>query len=1075
VITQELDSQIRWAGAVLSECRDQLHQFEALQRTFESFWLQGDFAEALIKLTEIDELCGVSLWSIDARISILQESGLDAQKAFCAAVIEKAPRSIAGFVAYYISIRNEEATTLSRFRQRVIPAINRQRVSDVPKAYLRSLLADEPISEPQVAREFLSYASSVSVVDATMALLHVFDVVATTRDLQHLAPIVAEVAAKLDSACSAFAPYVDLFGNAPFHRDIAEHPTEDFLFLGQYEEALHSASDALARNPADVGHLWFAAAAISLSGTQMRPGSVPKPFSQCLGPLAVLHGRRGGIIQAVSELTKIFCNTRFARASRCLAGYFGKDWVDAAPVGISKGTAIFTNAEKIQLHQAIATPLAVSQRIVDAFADAKGPSAEVARSQASCQTPNVQGAVEGQLLEALAVAQLAHDNGAAALNTAREIRAAGAEPWTRRAAGLIVTALLDSEDTAAALDQIVDFTAVEDDLRQTLPLRRLFDGRRWRDLSAHRASISLPIALELHQRTTGDREHQSTLRTSYDEFLKSQGVDRPSNLNPANVDVGKLRQFWERVCVPEIMDVSFRTFSNSRELTDERIRVCALLSDLAPEETERYQEEIRELTKAQKLQDALRDVDRSRVHVNTDGIRRVAVRDIGESFSRYKELLGQGRRFAEPGYLENILKQFEEGGVEAAAPLLVNPNGEGDELLVEMVDTVEREYLSNSDHGLDAYLSMRVRHGSLAGHIRGPLQSAELVTARKADGASYAENPRWKAEFSTLTAKEQETVQGILAAFSAQIDRLLDDLIKNKLQIWGPMRPEGAFALRTTPLFLHYVRSTIAPEMAAEDFVDVVVVTIELRLSRVLAEVQQLVSVDLKMAVGEAVETLRADLEGVLPLNLFTRINGVIAHCMTEVQAAVDRVSEWFSAPREAMGEAIATADWLVELAVAATKSANVGFAPVITKRLNTKIHFTKGAVSEFLDMLFIILGNVAQHSGLGANPEVSIEIATDPSRGADACVIRVESAVAEGAINAESTARLDRIRQIIAAGNYRQQVNREGGTGLLKLQRMIALNERRSLEFGFGAGNTFFTEIRTVGLMIETDSEILQ
>ena len=434
----------------------------------------------------------------------------------------------------------------------------------------------------------------------------------------------------------------------------------------------------------------------------------------------------------------------------------------------------------------------------------------------------------------------------------------------------------------------------------------------------------------------------------------------------------------------------------------------------------------------------------------------------------------RGEDLAKEGHLEALIKQIEKGEADGMAPFLVNPDGEGDELLVEMVERVESEYLSNPDHGLDAYLSMRVRHGSLAGHVRGPLQSAELVTSKKAEGVGYVENTRWKNELRGLSTKQQDELQAALARFSARVDGLLDEIIKNRLQIRGVLRPEGAFALPTTPMFLHILRAFVTAKTTASDFIDLVILMIEIRLTGLLTDVQGLIAIGLKDAIGDEMESLRRDLEEVLPSPAFERLNGAIAQCAPELQAAIDRVAEWFSAPKDAMRDVVATADWMVELALAATKSANAGFDPKVTKDLSGGVHFSKSGVSEFLDILFIILGNVSQHSGVGHSPWIAISITRDAARGPDACLVRVESQVAEG-VQEASASRLQRIRDLIGSGSHRSQMNKEGGTGLLKLQRMIDLDQRRSLDFGFTAEGAFFMEIRMVGAIMPPLSEVIE
>ena len=224
------------------------------------------------------------------------------------------------------------------------------------------------------------------------------------------------------------------------------------------------------------------------------------------------------------------------------------------------------------------------------------------------------------------------------------------------------------------------------------------------------------------------REHETNRRIAYDEFLIANGVERPSNLIVDKFPRKKLIYFLANVCIPEIMDISFYAFPTSRSLDEERINVCLLLSQIDPENSEIYNDEIKNLTKILSIEDGLRDVDRSRVHVNIDAIASWAHTELGEQYQRYKDLLRVGVGFSSTDDFDSAVRQFNEGDENAAQDYLDYPDDEGDHLLLEMVGVLETEYLTNPNHGLDAYLSMRVRHGSLAGRLRGPLEDGKLIS-----------------------------------------------------------------------------------------------------------------------------------------------------------------------------------------------------------------------------------------------------------------------------------------------------------------------------------------------------------
>ena len=118
---------------------------------------------------------------------------------------------------------------------------------------------------------------------------------------------------------------------------------------------------------------------------------------------------------------------------------------------------------------------------------------------------------------------------------------------------------------------------------------------------------------------------------------------------------------------------------------------------------------------------------------------------------------------------------------------------------------------------------------------------------------------------------------------------------------------------------------------------------------------------------------------------------------------------------------------------------------------------------SEFVDILFTVLDNVYAHSGNKISPWIKICInKTRPDEDTNQWGIRVRivSEIAKGHYNDAAVAKLDRIRQLIDSGDYRSRANLEGGSGLLKLKRLVSLDNAQTLEFGFVDHEAFFVEL---------------
>ena len=64
------------------------------------------------------------------------------------------------------------------------------------------------------------------------------------------------------------------------------------------------------------------------------------------------------------------------------------------------------------------------------------------------------------------------------------------------------------------------------------------------------------------------------------------------------------------------------------------------------------------------------------------------------------------------------------------------PKNEATDLLFDLVSPVFVECMTNAGYGLDCYLSMRIRHGTLSGQLRGPLEEQKIITQREGAPAS---------------------------------------------------------------------------------------------------------------------------------------------------------------------------------------------------------------------------------------------------------------------------------------------------------------------------------------------------
>lgn len=510
------------------------------------------------------------------------------------------------------------------------------------------------------------------------------------------------------------------------------------------------------------------------------------------------------------------------------------------------------------------------------------------------------------------------------------------------------------------------------------------------------------------------------------------------------------------------MAVSFDAFTTSRDTLEERIKICSLLADLDPENGSAYAEELKNITTQLTIQDGLRDVDRSRVHVDTEAVTRWAERHLTEDFLRYRDLLKAHIGFGSLEEFQTAMRRLGEGDRSSVEQFLHYPEQEGDDLLIDTFEEIKREYLLNPDYGLDAYLSMRIRHGSLAGHLRGPLEERDFIVTKDDNDSNYREN-------TALTNRlhpppwELPGIFNAFREFSKRYDEIIEDLTKNRLQIRRAEKPLGMFSLplELNPLSIHYVRSHIHETTTFSEFLDLAFGGIEILLHQCLIAVRDYIVTTVKQQVESAFETLRVSLSIDTSVSTYGRLNSEIADAIPEVQAAIGRIAEWFE-PVEKQQVKLRTFEDVVEIGIAVTRLAHRGFSPKIEKDIEVIGVRSAVALSEFNDIFFTILDNVHAHSGNKVSPWVKLRVWTEPfDTGKRVLRIRVESEVAEGAYSDTAADKLSRIRRQMESGEYRKHVNLEGGTGLLKLKRYTSLDELQKVTVDFIGHNVFFVELR--------------
>ncbi|MGP0089072.1 MAG: hypothetical protein ACLPKB_03800 [Xanthobacteraceae bacterium] len=354
---------------------------------------------------------------------------------------------------------------------------------------------------------------------------------------------------------------------------------------------------------------------------------------------------------------------------------------------------------------------------------------------------------------------------------------------------------------------------------------------------------------------------------------------------------------------------------------------------------------------------------------------------------------------------------------------------------------------------------------SLAGHIRGPLEEQGLLAVRDHGTNQYRMLRAPQVDDQSIDENDWESVRRCVEIFSRNFDSIIDTLLKERLQIKRDEKPKGLFVFEPVPLMIYYLRANIDEGSTFQQFLSKVLDALDIYLAISLQNVRKYITEGFSDVVAAFVDQFRSSIDEKVNPTLNAELQQLIGRASPELQASIERVASWFAPDAEKERRALRTMEQIVDIAIQATNNAHRGFDPVFHLDIDDLGLQTNETLLEITDMLFTILDNIYTHSGLN-DPAISIRImnAGEEDRGGTRVRTIVTNQIAPGTKTLANEHRLERIRRQIESGDYRALSKVEGGTGFLKLKRMVAADNRQTLAFGYDPHTLeFFVEVTTI------------
>ncbi len=482
---------------------------------------------------------------------------------------------------------------------------------------------------------------------------------------------------------------------------------------------------------------------------------------------------------------------------------------------------------------------------------------------------------------------------------------------------------------------------------------------------------------------------------------------------------------------------------STEDVRNERMQVMQLLMNWDEQNKADYIDAIKELTLDKTLRNGLRQIDQTRVFANEVALYRWAEKELYQDYERLMKLLESQ---SNDTLSNDLIRQYlvSPNNIDFLQELGGGEPTEADALLIKLLERLFERFLHDPYEGLDCYLSLRIRHGSLRGTLFGVLEDQRLLYSSTGLFSQTAFDKRWG---STLNISEQDRVLVIAAleTFTMRLKGIGDDLVNDCVQIISEKKPKGAIPDKISrtdvKLFRAFTKLIAESNISFQSLVYMGYSIFWKLLEPSLIKLGMYVRQDVKNQLQAEFDTLAEKLRNISPqtMPLVTTIHTVA----TTTQSQCDTIADWFKPPQTSGHDNYA---FSIAIDIAKTATTNVYRAfPIDVSLCNMPeqdLSLSPSGLSVVTDCLFVIFENAWKHSGL--REEIgALDLYANFDSVNKLLTFKVFSNLSKARIEILKTNELEILKTKYLSQNNAELARCEGGSGLPKLARLTRLVDR--------------------------------
>ena len=1048
--TNNLKWELRWVVFCLKYYTKELSAYLLAREEYDNYILLNKYKEALEVVNTVEDKFGISLWSVECKFYLYVKMGKDMGELF-----KNVPKSVFGAIINFFELKNRENVTSDEYFyivDREIRALKKveekMHIEDIElyKYYIQSIMYQ---ATPKRILILLEAARDISLIDKYLFFVDVCEFALLCDKESEIYKTVQQYVCELseieDDHLTALRFIFDNNDNRKNNYVLKKRldSAKTQFIKGKINEARREAIELLKMFPNNVE-------AINLYiDTNILLEKEEEEFVKTnlglllkkLQSVYTLNENRDEDIGIVNKFISCCCQSTWAKSIRNSIMYrcqvYGRE-----DYGKAK---ILTNLQHLDIETMIAS--LTKEESIEYITDKLDMTDDYVIFRKAVFEENYELAKETCAIDQIKdLLDVCNENNEV---TERILHLRKIKGKDAAIAIMGMKYFLETIDLEEYPELVLQISAdlVVDNIYTSLfiPLEKIADfiDNAEKDI---RSNICSPILYYVFI-TYFQKNRMDDLGIICEDFFRFEKIERPTRMDILKYNRKMLIYFLRYVCNPKVMDISI-PFKSTQERDQERVGICNLLSEIDASNVKEYEEEIRTTTQKLMINRELKTIEENRIHVNIDGIKDRLTKSYKNDFMRYK--FYQDERIIQ----FTLLKEGEN--IEKFKFIQDAP----ERIFRELVFHIRDAFVSSDEYGLNGYLSLNFRHGTLEDELRSPLNKALLTAKKDITTNEYIINSHW---INGTNNENDKIISKAISQFHIQTEAIINKLKSKYIQIRTEEKnTEGIFDYRLHEQNLWMLSFEANGCNTFDEFLDIIIAFLWKITENNLVVMKEVMKTEILEDYTTAFNNLKSAIATVSNRNKLRELQQKINEASTDMQNVIDRVCYWFQRSTESKHSDF-DLQFAFDLGLQTITNMHREVEFVAIPKENTESNKIPGAyLKSFNDIFYNLFDNIYKKAYWKNGRKIEIRYSLKYKEGK--VHIYIENDIDPEKDLTDDIAKVEEAKELVRTGEYIKRVKGEGGTGIPKICKIIYYDLGHQFFIDFGhhiEENIFFMEIK--------------